>query len=168
MAFQKIDVNELPGNLFDLIGTQWMLITGGDKNGFNSMTASWGGAGVLWQKPVAFCFVRPQRHTRTFLDRKSTFTVSFYPEQYREQLALCGAKSGRDIDKVEETGFTPAIADCGAVYYEQARLVLACKKIYTDELKPKNFLEPDIADFYPEHDYHRIYIGEIVEVLEQK
>lgn len=168
MSFKKIDVKDIKENIFDLIGDRWMLLTGGDKACFNMMTASWGGAGVLWQKPVTFCFIRPQRYTRKFVDEGKYYTFSFYGEEYRDNLFLCGSKSGRDIDKVKETGLTPAFADCGAVYFEEAELVIVCKKIYFDDFRPENFQLPEIEKLYETKDYHRMYVGEIVEVLTKK
>ncbi|MEL4105858.1 flavin reductase [Oscillospiraceae bacterium WX1] len=165
MDFRKIGVKDIKENIFELIGDKWMLLTAGDRAGFNMMTASWGGAGVLWQKPVTFTFVRPQRYTRKFIDDGTYYTLSFYPEKLRDKLYLCGSQSGRDIDKVRETGLTPCFADCGAVYFEQAELVLVCKKIYFGEFDPENFLAPEIEKVYESLDYHRMYIGEIVEVL---
>lgn len=165
MSFKKIGVKEIQGNIFDLIGDRWMLITGGDKSGFNTMTASWGGAGVLWQKPVTFSFVRPQRYTRKFMDYGKYYTLSFFSEKYRDALFLCGSKSGLEIDKVKETNLTPRYTDTGAVYFEEAELVLVCKKMYFDDLEPENFLEPEIEKVYETKDYHRMYVGEIVEVL---
>ena len=104
--FEKIDPRELDGNVFRRIGDQWMLVTAGDRSGCNTMTASWGGLGVLWGEPVATAYVRPQRYTKEFIDREKYFSLSFYDEKFRKQLALCGAKSGRDIDKVKECNFT--------------------------------------------------------------
>lgn len=163
--FKKIGVKELGGNVFELIGDKWMLITGGDKTGFNTMTASWGGLGVLWQKAVAFCFVRPSRYTRKFLDNGNYYTLSFYGDKYRNMLNLCGSKSGREIDKVKEAGLTPCFAECGAVYFREADLAVVCKKIYFHDFEPENFLASEIAAVYDKGDYHRMYVGEIVEVL---
>lgn len=165
MSFKKISVKEINGNVFELVGDHWMLVTGGDESGFNTMTASWGGLGVLWQKAVAFCFVRPQRYTRKFMDDGKYYTLSFFSENFRDKLYLCGAKSGRDVDKVKETGLTPCCADSGAVYFQEAELVIVCKKIYFHDFEPENFLTPEIAGTYENGDYHRMYVGEIVEVL---
>lgn len=165
MTFKKIGVKEMPGNIFDLIGDKWMLITGGDEKGYNMMTASWGGAGILWQKPVTFCFVRPQRHTRRFMDDGQYYTLTFFGEKYRDMLYLCGSKSGKDIDKTKEAGLHPCCAAGGAVYFDEAELVLVCRKIYYDDIIPEHFLAPEIAKAYESGDYHRMYVGEIVEVL---
>lgn len=167
MEFSKISAKEIEGNIFEMIGDKWMLVTAGSENGFNTMTASWGGAGVLWGKAVTFSFVRPQRYTRKFMDNGEYYTLSFYSEKYREQLNICGSKSGREIDKVAETGFTPAFSDCGAVFFEQAELVIVCRKIYFDDFKPENFLVSEIDKMYSGKDYHRMYVGEIIEVLKK-
>lgn len=162
--FKIIEPSKISGNAFDLIGRQWMLITAGDKSGFNTMTASWGGMGVLWGGPAAFCFVRPQRYTDVFLKKSGFFSLSFYDERYRKALSLCGSKSGRDCDKVSEAGLTPVFGD-GTVYFEQARLVLICRKLYAATIDPERFVVPDIEKNYPAHDYHNVYIGGIEKAL---
>jgi flavin reductase (DIM6/NTAB) family NADH-FMN oxidoreductase RutF len=164
MRFRKIDAKEIQGNLFQMIGSDWMLITAGSLEKHNTMTASWGGAGVLWNKNVTFSFVRPQRYTREFMDAGDVYTLSFYGPAYRNALTLCGTKSGRDVDKVKETGLTPAEAKSGAVYYKEASLVIVCKKIYTQDIDPAGFLVPEVSKNYENHDYHKMYIGEILEV----
>ena len=165
MMFTKIDPKEIQENVFSLIGDRWMLITAGTKERCNTMTASWGGLGVLWGKPVATVYIRPQRYTLEFVEREDTFTLCFLGEEYRKALALCGSKSGRDVDKVKECGFTVATAE-GAPYFEEADLVLVCKKAYWQDMDPSHFLDGEIdSKWYPEKDYHRIFIGEILEVL---
>ena len=162
---ERIDVKTLDQNVCSLIGDQWMLITAGTPERCNTMTASWGGLGVLWGTNVATCYIRPQRYTREFVEREAYFTLAFFGEEHRKALALCGARSGRDIDKVKETGLTP-LFDQPAPYFEQARLVLICRKLYTHDLDPAAFLDPAIAGSYKDGDYHRMFVGEIVKVLE--
>ena len=163
--FEKIDPKALDQNVFSLIGDQWMLITAGTEDKCNTMTASWGGLGVLWGKPVATVYIRPQRYTLEFVEREDTFTLCFLGEEYRKALALCGSKSGRDVDKVKECGFTVTTAE-GAPYFEEADLVLVCKKAYWQDMDPSHFLDGEIdSKWYPQKDYHRIFIGEILEVL---
>ena len=122
--FHEVDPNSLQENVFSLIGRDWMLITAGTAERCNTMTASWGGLGVLWGGPAATIYVRPQRYTKEFLDREEYFTLSFFGQEHRQALSLCGSKSGREVDKVKECGFTVQTARCGAPYFEQARLVL--------------------------------------------
>ena len=163
--FRTIDPTTLQENPFNLIGREWMLITAGSPDAFNTMTASWGGMGVLWDRNVCFCFVRPGRHTRKFMDAADFFTLSFFDEAFRDALTYCGSHSGRDKDKVKETGLSPVFADEG-VYFAESRLVFCCKKLYDHDFDPARFHDPDIdPTHYPLKDYHRMYIGEIVSCL---
>lgn len=166
--FRAVDVKELSLNPFAAVGDEWMLITAGTKENCNTMTASWGGLGVLWHKNVATVYIRPQRYTKKFVDEQEYFTLTFFGDAHRDALALCGSKSGRDMDKIAACGFTVAEASCGAPYFEEARLVLVCRKLYEDTLKPEQFLDPACdTDCYPNRDHHTFYIAEIVEALEK-
>lgn len=163
---KPVDVHEISENVFSLIGKQWMLITAGTAEHCNTMTASWGGLGVLWGAPAATCYIRPQRYTKEFVDWEEYFTLSFFGEEWRKALSLCGSKSGREVDKVKECGFTVKAADCGAPYFEEASLVLVCRKRFAQEMDP-NLMPDDVKEkWYPEKDYHTMYIGEIVQALE--
>jgi flavin reductase (DIM6/NTAB) family NADH-FMN oxidoreductase RutF len=142
-----------------------MLITAGEPDAFNTMTASWGGLGVLWERKVAFCFVRPTRYTYEFLERSPNFTLSFFAETHRKALSYCGSHSGREKrDKVREAGLTAA-KDGAFLFFEEARMVLACRKLYFQDISPDRFLDDRINDMYPQKDYHRMYAGEIVKCL---
>ena len=166
--FVKKKAEEIDLNPFDAVGREWMLITAGTKENCNTMTASWGGMGVLWKKNVVTAYIRPQRYTKQFVDEQEYFTLCFFGEQYRRELALCGTKSCRDLDKIAACGFTVTESECGAPYFEEARLVLVCRKLYADDLRAQCFLDRDCDETcYPEHDYHTFYIGEVVEVLEK-
>ena len=164
--FLKIDPKSLDLNAFSAIGEKWMLITAGTKEKCNTMTASWGGLGVLWGAPMATVYIRPQRYTKQFVDENEYFTLSFFPEQYRQQLSLCGTKSGREVDKVKECGFTVAEGEGGAPYFEQAELVLVCRKRMAVPMDPAAMPE-DVKEKWYEGDYHTMYWGEIVEALVQ-
>ena len=166
--FEKMDPKNLDQNVFSLIGDRWMLITAGTQEKCNTMTASWGGLGVLWGKPVATVYIRPQRYTMEFVEGSEFFTLAFFGEEYRKALALCGSQSGRDVDKVKACGFTVAEAEGGAPYFAQAELVLVCKKAYWQDMDPAHFLDPEIETHYAQRDYHRIFIGEIVEALRKE
>jgi flavin reductase (DIM6/NTAB) family NADH-FMN oxidoreductase RutF len=162
--FKAIDPKELTQNPFSLIGEQWMLVTAGTADKCNTMTASWGGVGVMWGKPCATIYLRPQRYTKEFVDAGEYFTLNFLPEEYRKALGYCGSKSGRDVDKIRECGFTMAAGAGGAPYMEEAELVLVCRKRYWNDLDPAN-MDADAMGHYKDHDYHRMYIGEIVSAL---
>lgn len=168
MAFREADIKTLQENPFSLIGDEWMLITAGDQEKYNTMTASWGGVGVMWGKNVAFSVIRPQRYTFTFTEKEEYYTLSFYPPEYKKALGVCGSKSGRDIDKAKETGLTPVFEE-QAPYFAEAKLVLVCRKLYGQFLDPACFTDPDCdAKWYPEKDYHKLYVAEIVKVLVQE
>lgn len=161
--FKEINPELITDNVFELIGNGWMLITAGNSFDYNTMTASWGGFGVLWHKKICFCVIRPQRHTFTYIENNQRFTLCFFEEKYRDALLYCGSHSGRDIDKIINAGLTPVFG--GAPYFAQARLVIECKKIYYQDVDPSNFIDLTIADNYETKDYHRMYIGEIVRCL---
>ena len=164
MDFKTIKPEQLSDNPFKLIGKDWMLITGGAPDKFNTMTASWGGLGVLWERKVAFCFIRPTRYTYEFVERSENFTLSFFEERHRKAMTFIGTHSGRDTDKIRETGLTP-VKENGLIYFKEARLVLACRKLYFQDISPERFLDPAINDMYSQKDYHRMYVGEIVKCL---
>ena len=163
--FKKIDPKVLDHNVFSAIGDQWMLITAGTAEDCNTMTASWGGLGVIWGAPAATCYIRPQRYTKEFVDREEYFTLTFPGEEYRKALQLCGSRSGRDTDKIRESGLTVETADCGAPYIAEGELVLVCRKRFAQPLNPDNIPQEIKTKWYPQADYHTLYIGEIVEVL---
>ena len=164
--FKKTDPKSLDLNVFSAIGDRWMLITAGTAERCNTMTASWGGLGVLWNLPMATAYVRPQRYTKQFMDTQEYFTLAFFPPEYRQKLALCGTKSGRDVDKVKECGFTVCTGEGGAPYFGEADLVLVCRKRMVMPMDPAAMPE-DVKEKHYTGDYHDIYWGEIVEVLQK-
>lgn len=164
-AFKPVLPGTLSCRIFHLIDKEWMLITAGTMKRWNTMTASWGGLGTLWNKPVTFCFVRPTRHTYGFMEKSGCFTLSFFAEKYRKALLYCGSHSGRDVDKAGQTGLTPFAVARGAVGFRQARLMLVCRKLYCQDLTPCNFLDRTIDKLYPNKDYHRMYVGEVTRLL---
>jgi flavin reductase (DIM6/NTAB) family NADH-FMN oxidoreductase RutF len=164
--FKTIAPTDITDNVFKLLDKDWMLVTAGGLDHFNTMTASWGHLGILWSLPVAIAYVRPQRYTYQFTNRYPYYTLSFFTEAYRPILQFCGSRSGKNVDKIAETGLTPVETERGNVIFNEARLVLECKKIYEDDLKKKNFLLPEVAKKnYPKDDFHRFYMGEIVKVF---
>lgn len=161
----EISVLDLNDSAFRLIANDWFLLTAGPLGEFNTMTASWGGFGELLMKKVAFVFVRPPRYTYDFMEKNDTFSLSFFDEKYRSTLKLCGTRSGRDIDKMTGLDITPVEESKGIVHFQEAKLVMECRKLYIHDLQPANFIDPVIHDSYPEKDYHRMYIGEITRCL---
>lgn len=162
--FIEISPSQISDNPFALFEKDWALLTAGPIGCCNTMTVSWGGVGQLWQQPVATVYVRPTRHTYQFMEQNDTFTLSFFEEQYRSALKICGAKSGRDCDKIQLSGLTPVKAGKSTAF-EEARLVLVCRKLYFSDIIPEHFIDSGIESNYPLKDYHRMYIGKIEKVL---
>jgi flavin reductase (DIM6/NTAB) family NADH-FMN oxidoreductase RutF len=168
MSFKEIEIKKLNMNPFALIGDEWLLVTAGTEGEFNTMTASWGGLGVFWGKNSATIYIRPGRYTKQFIDSNDTFTLSFFKEDYKKSLSICGSVSGRDVNKVEKANLTP-IFDAENTYFDEAKMVVVCKKMYHTDIKLENFDNPKFDEtIYPDKDYHTIYIGEILKVLVKK
>ena len=160
-----VDPKSLDLNVFSAIGEKWMLITAGTADKCNTMTASWGGLGVIWGAPAATCYIRPQRYTKEFIDKEELFSVSFLKDGHRDALKLCGSVSGRDHDKIKEAGLTPVFID-GVPAFEEADTILICRKMYRTSMNPADFIDKDAdSKFYPEKDYHDMYIAEIVKAV---
>lgn len=166
-AWKCMDPRDIEDNPFVSIGQEGMLILAGEEKHFNMMTASWGAWGILWHKPVAFCFVRPQRYTYQFMEKADVYSLNFFDPKYKSVLELCGSRSGRDIDKPKAAGLTAKKDGSGALIFEEARLAVICKKIYFQQISPEHFLDPSIAANYPQKDYHRMYVGEIIRILKK-
>ena len=169
MSFKEINVTEINENFIKNIGDEWMLITAGNKDKYNMMTASWGFAGVMWGTPTVIAAVRPQRYTIDFIKSNDYFTLSFYGDDKKVH-AVCGKESGRDVNKTEKTGLTPLFDNkTGAPYFDEARLVLICKKIYTQDLEKSAFLDDEIIKkWYPNEDFHTMFYGKIEKALVSK
>ena len=161
---KEINVRELKDDFVKMISNDWALLTAGTKDNFNTMTVSWGGIGELWGKDVCFVFVRPQRYTYEFMEKNDYFSLSFFGGEYKKELGICGSKSGRDIDKMAETGFLPVDFE-NAVGYEQAKVNVVLKKLAYQDMKPDGFIDESIMNNYANNDFHRVYVGEIVKVV---
>lgn len=159
--FIEKNVAELNENFIKAIGNEWMLIAAGDESKYNMMTASWGFVGEMWGKHAAVTVIRPSRYTKEFIDNSDYFTLSFYGDEAKKTIhSVCGSKSGRDVDKTKECGLTPVFSD-NSIYFEQARLVLVCKKMYVSKINPDGIVDKSIEKWY-DNDYHYAYVGEIV------
>lgn len=165
MHRQEIPLAELRLHPLRIWGSQWFLLTAGDFAGdrYNTMTVGWGSFGTMWNRPFAQVVVRPSRHTYRFIEEFETFTLCAFGEDQRAALQLLGSQSGRDGDKIRASGLTPVKATrVAAPGFAEAKLMIECRKLYWDDLKPGHFADATIGECYPEGDYHRIYFGEIV------
>ena len=164
----KIKPEALDKSVFQLIGNEWMLITAENKSKANTMTASWGGFGVLWNKNVSYVFIRPHRYTKEFIDNSNTFSLCFFDNKYRKDLSHLGAVSGRDEDKISKTSLTLSHIE-NIPYFEEADIVITCKKLFAQVLSKDSFIEKELlAKHYPNNDLHTMYVSEILNIFVRK
>ena len=176
-------IEEKSYRIFDMFYKEWALVTAGNMQAFNSCTVGWGSFGTLWSTPklnrhTITVYLYPTRYTCDFFRESETFTVSFFPKEYKKALAIMGSKSGRDCDKVKEAGLTPKPIG-QSVTYEEADLTFLCRKLYQHQMT-KEDIAPDIQEQYantPEGypvdengDWHPhwIFIGEIIDVIDKR
>lgn len=157
---------------FHMLDQEWALLTAGRKDKFNTMTISWGGFGTLWNKPVVTVYVKPIRYTYQFMEENEYFTISFYEEDYKKDLGILGSKSGRELDKLSLTRLTPEFLE-NTVSFQEAKLTIVCKKIYFQDLDIQNIdsnsiSQSEIERFYQKEPIHRMYIGEVVDVIDKR
>lgn len=161
----KISIDKFDKNVFTELNNKFAIITAGDKFvGYNGMTISWGGLGILWNKPVAYVFVRKSRYTHDILDKSKSITMAFLSDEYKDAKLLFGRKSGRDINKYEASGLHPVFEpDFNGYYPKEAEYVFKMKVLYNTDLE--NLPEEIKKPFYPDNDIHTMYVCEIKEYL---
>lgn len=165
-GYREIAPEEMGGNFIEMISRQWMLVTAGDAGKCNAMTASWGGVGFIWGHPAATVYIRPQRYTKELVDAGERLSLSFMGEGYRSALAYCGSHTGRTEDKIADAGLTADFTPSGTPFIGEAEVVMECRKMYRDKLGPAEFIDKGIIDeWYPENDFHYIYICAIEKVF---
>lgn len=164
-TFKTIQPEELTANAFSAIGKDWMLVTAEIEGKVNTMTASWGGLGVMWHKNAAYIFIRPQRYTKEFVDASSHLSLCVLDENFRKELTYLGTVSGRDEAKIEKAGLT-VCHEAGVPYFDQSKIVLVCRKLFCQQLDPNCFVDTTIEPkVYPNKDYHYMYVCEVEKVL---
>lgn len=165
---REFDPKELSVEAVGLWMNRWLLLTAGTLDDCNMMTVAWGSIGCMWSRPFAQIVVRPQRFTREYLERSDSFTLCSFPEKHRKDLQVLGSVSGRDGGKLAKTGLTlKASKRVAAPAYEEADLILECRKMYAQDMDPRGFLDQTIQGNYPAKDYHRIYFGEILSAFRE-
>lgn len=163
-GYRRIAPDRIPGNIIKMLSEDWMLITAGNDTGFNMMTASWGGLGHLYNKPVSLCFINPARYTYQWMENGDTYTLTFYTEAYRDALDYCGHHSGKDGDKVKATGLTPITTPSGTKAFSEAWLIIECRKLVSQSLIPEALSDSELKTQWSGKPMHKMYIGEILNV----
>lgn len=163
-GYKQIAADQIPGNIIKMLSQDWMLITAGDKEQLNTMTASWGGLGHLYGKPVAFCFINPARYTYQFMEKEDTYTLTFYTEAYRDALQYCGTHSGKDSDKIKEAGLHPLFTAEGTPAFSEAWMIIECRKLLSQPFTPESLSDEKLRNEWSGKPMHKMYIGEILHV----
>lgn len=168
-TFKDINVNELGFTPFDIKDKNWMLVTAAKADGtVNTMTASWGGFGVMWNKNVVFVVIRPQRYTKEFVDNADSFSLTLFDNSYKKDLGYLGKVSGRDENKIEKVGFNILKNKEGIPFFKEAETAIFVKKLYIQPMGGEFFLDQKITEtWFPQKDYHVLYIAEITQVLKK-
>lgn len=173
--FQSIEPTEIKENVFKLVGQDFSVITAGQDSSFNSMTASYGGWGQLLEKPVAWCILNANRYTLEFIKKEKTYTMSYFPDQFKEQVVAFGKKSGRNSDKMHETQFTSVKTPDGNLSYKEAKLIIECKLMEITTTNPADFYSEEGKAFIEKgkqdgngKEYHKLVFGEITKVWVRK
>lgn len=161
----EIHPSEIKENPIQLFDQSWAQLTAGRSGDLNTMTISWGSLGELWNKPVVTVYVSRDRYTHEFMEREDRFTVAFFPEQYRPALNYLGTCSGRDSDKIAESGLTLELLASGQPSFAEADMVIEARKIYGAPFSAEGFGDVP-AVFYASRGIgiHSVYIGEIEHV----
>lgn len=155
-------INELK---IDELIIEGCLVTAGTIDNFNTMTIGWGMIGTIWRKKTFIVYVKPCRYTYQFMENNDYFTVSFYDKKYKKEMGYLGSKSGKDCNKVQDVNFHPIEVN-NSITFEEAKYTIICKKYYHSDINRDNVLEEDINRYYLNEDVHRVYYGEILEIIE--
>ncbi|MDR2920873.1 MAG: flavin reductase [Tannerella sp.] len=171
--FKQITPQEISEDVFTLVNKDLTILTGGTPKLYNSMVASWGGWGTLFDKPVTWCFLRSNRYTLELIKKDLTYTMSYFDDEYKEDLMKFGTQSGRDGKKMEETKLTAVQSPAGNMTFKEAKLIIECKLFEITSVSPDDFQTDDarkfVVDAYAEtNEYHKIVFGEITNVWIRK
>lgn len=171
--FKSIDAKDIDQNIFKLLEVDHSVITAGTDSLYNSMTASWGGWGRLYEKQIAWCTLNAGRYTLELIKKNETFTFSFFDEAYKDQVLFLGSKTGRDSDKMKEVKLTKVDTPSGNITYKEAFLVIECKLIQQSTINPEDVKEPEDKEFLNKayknaNNYHQLLIGDITKVWLRK
>jgi flavin reductase (DIM6/NTAB) family NADH-FMN oxidoreductase RutF len=138
----------------------FLVVKGKDR--LNVMTIGWAMVGVVWRRPIMMVAVRTSRFTHGIIEEADNFTVTFPEGDRKKEIGYCGSKSGKEVDKFKECGFSTAkakkvstpVLEIPGYHYE-------CRIVYKSPMNPRS-LSPDLESLYPAKDYHTLYFGEIL------
>jgi flavin reductase (DIM6/NTAB) family NADH-FMN oxidoreductase RutF len=164
--FQQVDPAKITDNVFKLVGQDFTVITAGTELNYNSMTASWGGWGILFNEPATWCMLRANRYTLEFIRQENMYTMCYFDDAYKDQVMLFGSASGRNSDKMKQHTLTPVETPERGIAYKEARLIIECELEEITTVAPDDFYTVDARTFVTEayaeaYDYHKLVFGKI-------
>jgi flavin reductase (DIM6/NTAB) family NADH-FMN oxidoreductase RutF len=164
MKYKDIDFQELSSEILEQL-KKGVFMTTKVEDKVNTMTIAWGGINFVWYRPIFVAYVRYTRDTYEMLKGTKEFTINVpLTKDMKQELAYCGTKSGRDVDKIKECGFhilpgrkvkTPIITECD--------IHLECRVIYQQAMEPTNITDDISKRYYANNNFHVIFYGEIVD-----
>ena len=165
--YKSVSADDFDENIFNLVSKDWTVITAGEQP--NSMVASWGGVGIMFNKPVTWCFLRANRYTLEKIKETGIYTMCYFPEQHKGDIMAFGTKSGRNTDKMAQTKLTPMTTPEGAPAYKEAKIIIECKLIAAPTVSKDEFYTEEGKEFlqggYDEaKDWHKLVYGEITNI----
>ena len=164
-----MDPRNFNENVFSMLHPQGALLVAGDLKQANVMTISWGQVGIMWHKSIFIIYVRPNRHTLTFIQKNLEFTINIMPIGSEEILKFCGTHSGKDTDKFQACKLTKiASQKIKTPSIKEALVSFECRVLYQDRIKKENFINQTCLGLYPKQDFHHVFWGEILEMVKIK
>jgi flavin reductase (DIM6/NTAB) family NADH-FMN oxidoreductase RutF len=173
--FKQISAEEVCDqfNVFTLVGKDFYAITAGKKNHYNSMIGSGGGFGLFFKKPTTWCLFRTDRYTLEIIKKEQTYTLTYFPEEYKKQMLFLGSKSGRDSEKMKEVDLTSVQMLSGDMSFKEARLIIECQLTAIITPNPNDFCSQEAKDYIDEaykdaNEYRKLVFGEITNAWVKK
>jgi len=169
--YEAVAAEDFDENIFKLVGKDFTVITAGETP--NSMVASWGGVGIMFNKPVTWNFLRANRFTLEKIRETGTYTMCYFPDQYKGDIMQFGMKSGRNTDKMAQTKLTPMMTPDGYPAYAEAKIIIECKLIAASTVSKDEFYTEEAKTFLQEgfddaKDWHKLVYGEITKIYIKK
>ena len=171
--FKQISTKEIYDNVFTLVEEDLTVVTAGKNDNYNSMIASGGGLGLLLKKPTTWFIFKKDRYTLEMIKKEHTYTISYFPNKYSEQILFLGSKSGRDSEKMREVQLTSVQTPLGNISFKEARLIIECKLTQITTPNPSDFYAKEAKEYIKEtykdvNDYRQYVFGEIIHVWIKK
>lgn len=120
-----------PGNMIYPLPA--VMVTCRDQGTDNIITIAWTGT-ICTNPPMTYISVRPERHSYEMIKNSREFVINLTTKELARATDFCGVRSGRDLDKFQETGLTKGEAQVvSAPIIEESPVHIECR---VDEILP--------------------------------